>query len=122
MFRHGYTYSGHASACAVALANLDVIEREDLIGRVRELEPVFAERLGSIEGAVEVRSAGLVAAVQTADVERVVVRLRELGVLTRVVGGHSLQICPPFVITEDELELLVDRIEEAVGAAASISG
>jgi putrescine---pyruvate transaminase len=121
MFRHGYTYSGHATACAVALANLDIIEREGLVGRVKELESVFADRLHSIEGAVEVRSAGLVAAVQVEDVERVVVRLRELGVLTRVVGGHSLQICPPFVITEDELDLLVDRVNDAVGAA-SISG
>ena len=47
------------------------------------------------------------------EVERVVVRLRELGVLTRVVGGHSLQICPPFVITESE----IDRVAEAFAGA-----
>jgi acetylornithine/succinyldiaminopimelate/putrescine aminotransferase len=79
---------------------------------------VFADRLRSIGGAVEVRTAGLVAGIQVEEVERVVVRLRELGVLTRVVGGHSLQICPPFVITEDELDLLVERVTEALGAAA----
>ena len=118
MFRHGYTYSGHATSCAVALANLDIIEREGLVERVKELEPVFADRLRAIEGAVEVRSAGLVAGVQVEDVEGVVVRLREQGVLTRVVGGHSLQICPPFVITENEVELLVDCVNEAIGAAA----
>jgi len=114
MFRHGYTYSGHATACAVALANLGIIEREGLVQRVQQLEPVFAEKLGSIEGAVEVRSAGLVAGVQVEDVERVLVRLRELGVLTRAVGGHSLQICPPFVIGEDEIALLAERIGEAL--------
>lgn len=114
MFRHGYTYSGHATACAVALANLELIEREGLVQRVKELAPLLAEQLGSIEGVVEVRSAGLVAGVQVEDVERVVVRLRELGVLTRVVGGHSLQICPPFVIGEDEIGLLAERIGDAL--------
>ena len=39
-FRHGYTYSGHPTACAVAIANLDIMEREQLVPRVRELEPV----------------------------------------------------------------------------------
>jgi adenosylmethionine-8-amino-7-oxononanoate aminotransferase len=116
MFRHGYTYSGHAAACAVALANLEILEREGLVQRVKELEPLFAERLRSIEGAVEVRTAGLVAGIQVEDVERVVLRLRELGVLTRVVGGHSLQICPPFVIGEDEIDLLAERVSEAIRA------
>ena len=45
MFRHGYTYSGHAAACAVALANLDLLERERLLDRVRELEPVLRATL-----------------------------------------------------------------------------
>jgi putrescine aminotransferase len=114
MFRHGYTYSGHATACAVALANLDIIEREGLVQRVQELEPAFAAKLRSIDGVVEVRSAGLVAGVEVEDVERVLVRLRGLGVLTRAVGGHSLQICPPFVITEDEIALLAERIAAAL--------
>ena len=114
MFRHGYTYSGHATACAVALENLDIIEREGLVQRVKELEPLFAKKLRSIEGAVEVRTAGLVAGVQVEEVERVVLRLRELGVLTRTIGGHSLQLCPPFVIGEDELDLLVEQIAAAI--------
>jgi adenosylmethionine-8-amino-7-oxononanoate aminotransferase len=114
MLRHGYTYSGHATACAVALANLDVIERENLIRHVVELEPAFTEKLQSIEGAVEVRSAGLVAGIQVEEVDHVVERLRELGVLTRVVGGHSLQICPPFVIDEDDIDFLVTRVNDAM--------
>jgi adenosylmethionine-8-amino-7-oxononanoate aminotransferase len=43
--RHGYTYSAHPTCCAVGLANLDIIEREGLIDRVSELEPVLAGRL-----------------------------------------------------------------------------
>jgi len=114
MFRHGYTYSGHAAACAVALANLDILQREGLVQRVKELEPAFAEKLRAIDGVVEVRTTGLVAGVQVEEVEGVVARLRELGVLTRVVGGHSLQICPPFVITEDELDFLAAQIAAAL--------
>src|SRR6476619_2454455 len=45
MFRHGFTYAGHATSCAVGLANLDVIEKEGLVARVKELEPVLAEAL-----------------------------------------------------------------------------
>ena len=66
-FRHGYTYSGHATGCAVALANLDIIEREGLRDRVRALEPVLAESLAGLEGAPlveETRSVGLLGAVQ----------------------------------------------------------
>ena len=43
MFRHGYTYGGHPGAAAAGLANLEIIEREGLVERVRELEPVLAE-------------------------------------------------------------------------------
>src|SRR5215472_5671951 len=48
VFRHGYTYSGHPAAAAVALANLDLIEREQLIQRVRALEPVLAEAVAPL--------------------------------------------------------------------------
>ena len=43
MWRHGYTYSGHAAACAAALANLDMIEREGLVEGANELERELAE-------------------------------------------------------------------------------
>src|SRR5207244_6639463 len=71
VFRHGYTYSGHATACAVALANLDVIERERLIERVRALEPVLAAALRTLEShpaVAEVRTGvGLLGGVELAD-------------------------------------------------------
>ena len=68
VFRHGYTYQAHPASCAVGLANLDVIEREQLIPRVRELEAVLAARLSPLAGhelVSEVRTgAGLLAAVE----------------------------------------------------------
>jgi len=126
VFRHGYTYSGHPAAAAVALANLDLIERERLIDRVRALEPGLTRALAPLAAhpaVSEVRSGtGLLAAVEIAeDVraadpsvgQRLVLAVRERGVLTRLLRGIALQVSPPFVITEQEIA----RIAEAVAGA-----
>ena len=74
MFRHGYTYSGHPAAAAVALANLDLIEREQLVQRVATLEPVLASVVAPLaehRGVSAVRSGtGLLAAVEIAEDRR----------------------------------------------------
>lgn len=125
-FRHGYTYSGHPMACAVGLANLDVIEREDLVGRVRLLEPVLAEELRPLAEhpmVAEVRTIGLLAGVELSEaarsedpavVEKVVVAARERGVLVRNLLARSLQISPPFVITREEIRTLARVLREAL--------
>lgn len=122
VFRHGYTYSGHPTACAVGLANLDVIEREGLVDRVRDLEPGVDRALKGLADhplVAEVRTGvGLIAAVEvteearTADpglLPRLVRAVRDRGVITRGLRGAALQFSPPFVITEDE----IDRVAEA---------
>lgn len=116
IFRHGYTYSAHPAACAVGLANLDILEREQLVPRVRRLEPVLAAALAPLAGhelVAEVRTgAGLLGAVEIAasarDADpglgaRLVAAAREHGVITRLLRGVALQVSPPFVITEEEL-------------------
>jgi putrescine aminotransferase len=124
--RHGYTYSGHAAGCAVALRNLEIIEREGLRDRVRALEPVLARAMAELESeplVEETRSAGLLAAVQL-DAEaraavpdladRLVAALQDDGVLMRALVSHSLQLSPPFVIAEEEIELIGERIAGAL--------
>src|SRR5262245_52180106 len=125
MFRHGYTYSGHATACAVGLANLDGIEREDLVERVRELEPVLAAALGPLAdhpAVAEVRTGvGLLGAVELADpskLQAVIDAAYERGVLVRGIRGVALQVSPPFVITEDEIEQTAQVFGDALAAAA----
>ena len=114
MFRHGYTYSGHAAACAAAMANLDIIEREGLVDRVRDLETVLEDRArpaarlpGSARSGRRASGRGRVSAELLADepgaVDRAVVVAREHGVLTRNLRGRANQISPPFVITEAEI-------------------
>ncbi len=129
-WRHGYTYSGHAVAAAAASANLDILEREQLVERVRELEPVLASTLAplaDLPAVSEVRAgAGLLAAIQIdperlaedpALVQRVVAGMRSRGVLTRGLVDGSLQVSPPFVIEESDLKMLVSVTQDAVAEA-----
>jgi putrescine---pyruvate transaminase len=130
-WRHGYTYSGHAVAAAAGLANLDIIEREGLVERVRGLEPVLAETLAPLadhRAVTEVRAGtGLVAAVQLdpellADdpslTNRVVLAMRDGGVLTRGLVDGSLQVSPPFVVEEGDLKQLADVTADALDREA----
>ena len=131
IFRHGFTYSGHPTACAAGLANLDLIEREELVDRVAEMESVLAramEPLTDLPLVSEVRAGlGLLAAVEidpdarAADpglVERIVTGCRRNGVLTRGLAGRALQLSPPFVISEEEIGIVAETIAAAVTQAA----
>ena len=126
MFRHGYTYSGHTTSCAVALANLDLLERERLLERVHDLESKLAEALRPLEShplVAEVRTGvGLLGAVELSDptkLVRVIDEARERGVLVRGIRGVALQISPPFVITEEEIATLARVLGESLEAAAA---
>jgi adenosylmethionine-8-amino-7-oxononanoate aminotransferase len=135
VFRHGYTYSAHPTACAVAAANLDLIEREQLVARVARLEPVLARALAPLAGhelVGEVRAGtGLLAAVEIAEDARaadpgigarLVTEIRERGVVTRLLRGAALQISPPFVITEAEIDRIAGVFAAALDAAAAGRG
>jgi putrescine---pyruvate transaminase len=126
IFRHGYTYSGHAGACAAGLANLDILEGENLVGRVLALEPVVERefgRLASTPGVGEVRTVGLTAAVELSDEalaadptapDKAVAAARRHGVLTRVLRGRALQFSPAFVITEEEIGRIAGAFDTAI--------
>jgi adenosylmethionine-8-amino-7-oxononanoate aminotransferase len=128
MFRHGYTYSGHPTACAVGLANLAILEREGLVERVRSLEAVLAREVRRLEthpDVGEIRTIGLLAGIELrAEAlarkpglsDAVVAEARGRGVLTRSLVGTSLQVSPPFVIEEAEIRLLVDTLAASIDA------
>ena len=134
LFRHGFTYSGHPTACAAGLANLDLMARERLVERVADLESVLAATVEPLRTAPlvsEVRAGlGLLAAIEfdpdvrAADpglVERVVHACREHGVLTRGLAGRALQISPPYVITEAQLQAMAAGMAAAITAVAAAS-
>jgi adenosylmethionine-8-amino-7-oxononanoate aminotransferase len=113
MFRHGYTYSGHATACTAGLVVMDILEREGLIERAAALEEELYQALLPLEELPVVdhvrRGVGALAAVQltVGDDEtlpyRAATACREAGVLTRAVGGGGLQVSPPFIMTPDDV-------------------
>jgi putrescine aminotransferase len=126
VFRHGYTYSAHPTACAVGLANLDILAGEQLVAQVRQLETTLDAALAPLashELVAEVRTgAGLLGAVEIATsarerdpglAARLVASIRQRGVITRLLRGVALQVSPPFVITPGEL----GQIREVFGAA-----
>ena len=116
-WRHGYTYSGHAGAAAVALANLDIIERESLLDESARLEKSIASTLAPLAehpSVSEVRSGtGAVAAVQLHDGSKALglaKGLRRHGISTRAVGAGAIQISPAFVMTDQQVAELADGI------------
>ena len=124
IFRHGLTYSGHAGACAAAIANLEVLDRERLVDRVSELEPELVSALEPLTrhpGVADVRcGVGLLAGVELVDdgaVPAVLEGCYQRGVLTRLLAPKTLQISPPFVSDRDDLARLVEVFGEAIEAA-----
>lgn len=121
--RHGYTYSGHATAAAVALANLAIIEREGLLDEAARLETTLARHLGPLadhERVAEVRcGTGALVAVQLADptaAAGLARRLRDFGVATRAVGTGAIQVSPAFVMTDGEVAEVADSMARALDA------
>ncbi|MQA82340.1 MAG: aminotransferase class III-fold pyridoxal phosphate-dependent enzyme [Streptosporangiales bacterium] len=126
IFRHGLTYSGHATACTVGRANLRVLHENDLVRRAARLEPILVDACASLaehDLVDEVRSgAGLLAGVQLRpeiDAEQLARACLDDGVLLRAITGNTLQICPPFVCTEDEIRQIVSAIEGNLGTVAA---
>jgi putrescine---pyruvate transaminase len=120
VFRHGYTYSGHPLPAVAAMANLDIIESEDLLDRAKGI----GERLGKglvdlVDGEHVVGSRGTMGiwAIELAPhVDSVTLRnaLLDFGVIARPVGPTVLAYCPPLVITDDQMDRCVDGTRRAV--------
>lgn len=123
IFRYGSTYSGHATAAAVALRNLEILERDQLVPRVGELEVVLRRELDLLAGRVpavtDTRVAGLLGGVTLADhlaADKVADRLIEMDFITRPLRGNTLQVSPPFIISDQELVSFVSAIGDAITA------
>jgi adenosylmethionine-8-amino-7-oxononanoate aminotransferase len=132
VFGHGYTYSGHPVACAVASKVIEIYEREHLFEHAARVGGYMQKRLREFEshGLVgEVRGMGLIAAVE-------LVANRETrqpfadnsvggfcqkacennGLIVRAMGGNSIALCPPLIITEAQVDELVDKLGRALDA------
>jgi len=117
VLRHGYTYSGHPSACAAALVNLRILEEDGLIERGQRAGERLREGLRGLlaDGLVtEVRGLGGVAAVGLpAGVDAVALRAAMIpdGVIARPVGG-GIGYCLPFVIADEDVDTIVSVLRD----------
>lgn len=126
VFRHGYTYSGHTTACVAGLAVMDIIEREGLIQRSAELEDEIHNALTPLEELDVVstvrRGVGALTAIQLeiGDDEtlpaRAAAACREAGVLTRALGGGGLQVSPPLIMTSEQVAEMGALFEKGLRA------
>jgi putrescine aminotransferase len=136
---HGFTYSGHPVACAVALANLAVLDGDELIPKVAAQGRYLLDRLQAfldLPDVGEVRGRGLMAAVElVADkgtrerfpaaaqrAARVGDATLERGVIMRPLPDDILLFSPPFVISDKQLDRMIDVVAESIVATAGSSG
>ena len=134
VFGHGFTYSGHPVAAAVALETLNIYEEENIVARVRETAPAFRNAFDALADhpiVGESRSVGLIGAVElTPDKAtrgtfpaaakvgaRVVALAQEHGLIVRTLPGDIVAVCPPMIISEDEIGELFKRLTTALDAA-----
>lgn len=122
VWMHGYTYSGHPAACAAAVANIDIIDREGLVARANHVGDRLADGLRALmhDGLfTEVRGVGAVwaALISGDDVTarglEIRDRMLELGVICRSING-ALAFCPPLVMEDRDVDLVVDICQQAV--------
>ena len=127
-FAHGYTYSAHPVPCAVGLATLDILVRENMVDKVKALSPYFENAVHSLKGAkhvTDIRNYGLAAgltidAVPGEPAKRpylIAMEMLKKGFYVRY-GGDTIQLAPPFITTPDQIDSLVNALGETINATA----
>ena len=125
-FAHGYTYSAHPVACAAGIAALDLLASEDAIGRVRALAPRFEAAVHGLQGTkhvLDIRNYGLAAGFTIAPLPgeparrpyEIAMAMLAKGFYVRY-GGDTIQLAPPFISTEAEIDRLLDALGETLNA------
>ncbi|EZH66136.1 aminotransferase [Bacillaceae bacterium JMAK1] len=137
---HGFTYSGHAMACAVGLKNIEIIEREGLVDRAKEMGEYFGDRLEELvtkhTSVGLTRGMGLLRSVelfkdsksferfdpQDNAAEKLYQHCFDRGLLVRTSGGNGINIiplAPPLIITQPEIDELIERFSAGITAFES---
>jgi ornithine--oxo-acid transaminase len=118
---HGSTYGGNPLACAVAEAALDVLVEEKLIEKSATLGDYLLQRIRAIKGGNirEVRGRGLWAGIElrkeAGGARQYCERLKDEGILCKETHEHTIRLAPPLMITKEQLDWALDKVEQALG-------
>ena len=126
---HGYTYSGHPAASAALIVTLEIYEREKLFERARALETYWEDAMHMLRQApnvADVRNIGLVGGIELAPLEGrsgargsdVYRRAFDAGLLVRVTGD-TIALSPPLIISETQIDEIVDKLGDAIAESSS---
>ena len=139
-FYHGFTYSGHPVAAAVALANLELIEKEGMIDKVREetgpyLGKAYQEAFADHPLVGEVRSSGLLACIELVKDKNGNVMFDQMGATSTMVRDHAIAsglmvravrdgmiLSPPLSFTKSDIDEAVEKLLGALDKTASQLG
>lgn len=131
---HGFTYSGHPTACAVALKNIEIIERDGILKNVQKMESVLKSGLHHLQEkhdfVTNCRAIGLLSAFDLyedpnsgklfddsiAAAYAVVDECFERKLILRALGNHRIAIAPPLIINKQEVEKMINIIDDAITA------
>jgi beta-alanine--pyruvate transaminase len=127
-FAHGYTYSAHPVACAAGIAALDILQKEDMVGRVQALVPHFEQAVHSLKGAkhvADIRNYGLAAGFTIAALPgeparrpyEIAMACWKKGFYVRY-GGDTIQLAPPFISEKVEIDRLINALGDALTETA----
>jgi len=117
VFRTGYTYSGHPASCTAGIANLELMDAEDLVERANHVGERIRSGLEALQADGLIESWRGTGAVYAAELGRDSIPVRNEmmanGVIVRPIGT-CLAICPPLIITDDEVGRVLDTMAEAL--------
>jgi 4-aminobutyrate--pyruvate transaminase len=139
LFAHGYTYSGHPVSCAVALKAIEIYERDRLAEQAKVKGRLFQRRLDGLADhplVGEARGMGLIGGLEIVadkgskrqyEVKRGVAAkcvgfAQAEGLIVRSLSGDRIALCPPLIITEEEIGELFDRLTRALDRTAEWIG
>lgn len=114
---HSSTFGGNPTACAAAIASIEVIEKEGLVGKSKSLGTYFLEKLQAIDSVKvrEVRGLGLMIGIELKEkAGPYVQQLMDKGVIVLLAGATVIRLLPPLVITREELDTVVNALSEVL--------
>lgn len=137
VFGHGYTYSGHPVGCAIALKALEIYERDDIYGHAATVGAYLQKRLrefsdhdlvGNVRGIGLIGAVEIVANKETGEpfdpsvVGYLAKTCQDNGLIGRALVGTTFAVCPPLIISEEQVDELIEKFARSLEATVVFAG